>query len=165
MYVSMGHMWGLPLLEWTHDPANAGIFALLQLVLTIPIVIANNKYYTSGIPALFRRAPNMDSLVAMGSLAALIYGLYAIYMIFSALASGDTAAAGTWSMDLYFESAAMILSLVTIGKYLETRSKGKTTEAVRKFIDLAPKTATVLRSGVEVIVPAKEVVVGDLIVV
>ena len=165
MYLSMGHMWGFPLLEWTHDPANAGIFALSQLVLTIPIVIANNKYYTSGIPALFRRAPNMDSLVAIGSLAALTYGVYAIYAIFSALSIGDLSAASMWSMDLYFESAAMILSLVTIGKYLEARSKGKTTEAVRKLIDLAPKTATVLRSGVEVVIPAEQVEVGDLIVV
>lgn len=165
MYISMGHMWGFPFLEWAHDPANAGIFALVQLVLTIPIVIANKKYYTSGIPALFRRAPNMDSLVAIGSLAALTYGLYAIYAIFSALSIGDMAAAGTWSMDLYFESAAMILSLVTIGKYLEARSKGKTTEAVRKLIDLAPKTATVLLDGVEVIIPAEQVAVGDLIVV
>ncbi|MDD3047012.1 MAG: heavy metal translocating P-type ATPase, partial [Methanocorpusculum sp.] len=165
MYLSMGHMWGFPLLQWTHDPANAGIFALSQLVLTIPIVIANNKYYTSGIPALFRRAPNMDSLVAIGSLAALTYGVYAIYAIFSALSIGDMTAAGMWSMDLYFESAAMILSLVTIGKYLEARSKGKTTEAVRKLIDLAPKTATVLRSGVEVVIPAEQVEVGDLIVV
>ncbi|WP_167816298.1 heavy metal translocating P-type ATPase [Methanocorpusculum sp. GPch4] len=165
MYLSMGHMWGFPLLEWTHDPANAGIFALSQLVLTIPIVIANNKYYTSGIPALFRRAPNMDSLVAIGSLAALTYGVYAIYAIFSALSIGDMTAAGMWSMDLYFESAATILSLVTIGKYLEARSKGKTTEAVRKLIDLAPKTATVLRSGVEVVIPAEQVEVGDLIVV
>ncbi|WP_042699842.1 heavy metal translocating P-type ATPase [Methanocorpusculum bavaricum] len=165
MYLSMGHMWGFPLLEWTHDPANAGIFALSQLGLTIPIVIANNKYYTSGIPALFRRAPNMDSLVAIGSLAALTYGVYAIYAIFSALSIGDLSAASMWSMDLYFESAAMILSLVTIGKYLEARSKGKTTEAVRKLIDLAPKTATVLRSGVEVIIPAEQVAVGDLIVV
>ncbi|MFA7023475.1 MAG: heavy metal translocating P-type ATPase, partial [Methanocorpusculum sp.] len=165
MYLSMGHMWGFPLLEWTHDPANAGIFALSQLVLTIPIVIANNKYYTSGIPALFRRAPNMDSLVAIGSLAALTYGVYAIYAIFSALSIGDMTAAGMWSMDLYFESAAMILSLVTIGKYLEARSKGKTTEAVRKLIDLAPKTATVLQSGVEVVIPAEQVAVGDVIVV
>lgn len=165
MYLSMGHMWGFPLLQWTHDPANAGIFALAQLALTIPIVIANNKYYTSGIPALFRRAPNMDSLVAIGSLAALTYGVYAIYAIFSALSIGDMTAAGMWSMDLYFESAAMILSLVTIGKYLEARSKGKTTEAVRKLIDLAPKTATVLRSGVEVVIPAEQVEVGDLIVV
>lgn len=165
MYLSMGHMWGFPLLEWTHDPANAGIFALSQLVLTIPIVIANNKYYTSGIPALFRRAPNMDSLVAIGSLAALTYGVYAIYAIFSALSIGDMTAAGMWSMDLYFESAAMILSLVTIGKYLEARSKGKTTEAVRKLIDLAPKTANVLRDGVEVVIPAEQVAVGDLIVV
>jgi Cu+-exporting ATPase len=165
MYLSMGHMWGFPLLQWTHDPANAGIFALSQLALTIPIVIANNKYYTSGIPALFRRAPNMDSLVAIGSLAALTYGVYAIYAIFSALSIGDMTAAGMWSMDLYFESAAMILSLVTIGKYLEARSKGKTTEAVRKLIDLAPKTATVLRSGVEVVIPAEQVEVGDLIVV
>ena len=165
MYISMGHMWGFPFLEWAHDPANAGIFALVQLVLTIPIVIANKKYYTSGIPSLFRRAPNMDSLVAIGSLAALTYGLYAIYAIFSALSIGDMAAASTWSMDLYFESAAMILSLVTIGKYLEARSKGKTTEAVRKLIDLAPKTATVLRDGVEVIIPAEQVTVGDLIAV
>lgn len=165
MYLSMGHMWGFPLLEWTHDPANAGIFALSQLVLTIPIVIANNKYYTSGIPALFRRAPNMDSLVAIGSLAALTYGVYAIYAIFSALSIGDLSAASMWSMDLYFESAAMILSLVTIGKYLEARSKGKTTEAVRKLIDLAPKTANVLRDGVEVVIPAEQVAVGDLIVV
>jgi len=165
MYLSMGHMWGFPLLQWTHDPANAGIFALLQLALTIPIVIANNKYYTSGIPALFRRAPNMDSLVAIGSLAALTYGVYAIYAIFSALSIGDLSAASMWSMDLYFESAAMILSLVTIGKFLEARSKGKTTEAVRKLIDLAPKTATVLRDGVEVIIPAEQVAVGDVIVV
>ncbi|MEA5086535.1 MAG: heavy metal translocating P-type ATPase [Methanocorpusculum sp.] len=165
MYLSMGHMWGFPLLQWTHDPANAGIFALSQLGLTIPIVIANNKYYTSGIPALFRRAPNMDSLVAIGSLAALTYGVYAIYAIFSALSIGDMTAAGMWSMDLYFESAAMILSLVTIGKYLEARSKGKTTEAVRKLIDLAPKTANVLRDGVEVVIPAEQVAVGDLIVV
>lgn len=165
MYLSMGHMWGFPLLEWTHDPANAGIFALSQLVLTIPIVIANNKYYTSGIPSLFRRAPNMDSLVAIGSLAALTYGVYAIYAIFSALSIGDMTAAGMWSMDLYFESAAMILSLVTIGKFLEARSKGKTTEAVRKLIDLAPKTANVLRDGVEVVIPAEQVAVGDLIVV
>ena len=165
MYLSMGHMWGFPLLQWTHDPANAGIFALSQLVLTIPIVIANNKYYTSGIPALFRRAPNMDSLVAIGSLAALTYGVYAIYAIFSALSIGDMTAAGMWSMDLYFESAAMILSLVTIGKFLEARSKGKTTEAVRKLIDLAPKTANVLRDGVEVVIPAEQVAVGDLIVV
>ncbi len=165
MYLSMGHMWGFPLLQWTHDPANAGIFALLQLALTIPIVIANNKYYTSGIPALFRRAPNMDSLVAIGSFAALTYGVYAIYAIFSALSTGDLSAAGMWSMDLYFESAAMILSLVTIGKFLEARSKGKTTEAVRKLIDLAPKTANVLRDGVEVIIPAEQVAVGDLILV
>ena len=165
MYLSMGHMWGFPLLQWTHDPANAGIFALSQLALTIPIVIANNKYYTSGIPALFRRAPNMDSLVAIGSLAALTYGVYAIYAIFSALSIGDMTAAGMWSMDLYFESAAMILSLVTIGKFLEARSKGKTTEAVRKLIDLAPKTANVLRDGVEVVIPAEQVAVGDLIVV
>lgn len=165
MYLSMGHMWGFPLVQWTHDPANAGIFALSQLGLTIPIVIANNKYYTSGIPALFRRAPNMDSLVAIGSLAALTYGVYAIYAIFSALSIGDMTAAGMWSMDLYFESAAMILSLVTIGKYLEARSKGKTTEAVRKLIDLAPKTANVLRDGVEVVIPAEQVAVGDLIVV
>jgi len=165
MYLSMGHMWGFPLLQWTHDPANAGIFALLQLVLTVPIVIANNKYYTSGIPALFRRAPNMDSLVAIGSLAALTYGVYAIYAIFSALSIGDLSSASMWSMDLYFESAAMILSLVTIGKFLEARSKGKTTEAVRKLIDLAPKTATVLRDGVELIIPAEQVAVGDVIVV
>lgn len=165
LYLSMGHMWGFPFLEWTHDPVNAGIFALVQLALTVPIVIVNKKYYTSGIPALFRRAPNMDSLVAIGSLAALGYGLYVIYAIFSALASGDLVSAGTWSMDLYFESAAMILSLVTIGKFLEARSKGKTTEAVRKLIDLAPKTATVLRDGAEVIIPAEEVSVGDLILV
>ncbi|HJJ29932.1 MAG TPA: heavy metal translocating P-type ATPase [Methanocorpusculum sp.] len=165
MYLSMGHMWGFPFLDWTHDPGNAGIFALAQLALTVPIVIANKKYYTSGIPALLRRAPNMDSLVATGSMAAIGYGLYAIYSIFSALSIGDLTAAGTWSMDLYFESAAMILSLVTIGKYLETRSKGKTTEAVRKLIDLAPKTATVLRDGVEVIISADQVAVGNLILV
>ncbi len=165
MYLSMGHMWGFPLLEWTHDPVNAGIFAIAQLGLTVPIIIANKKYYTSGIPALFRRAPNMDSLVAIGSIAALGYGLYAIFAIFSALFAGDMAAAGMWSMDLYFESAGMILSLVTIGKYLEARSKGKTTEAVRKLIDLAPKTATVLRDGAEFIIPAEEVAVGDFILV
>ncbi len=138
MYVSMGHMWGLPTPSLLDNPL---ILALTQLVLTIPILIINYKYFTNGIKHLFARTPNMDSLIAVGSIAALIYGLFAIYKIFD----GDT----HYIHDLYFETAAMIPTLVTIGKYLEGRSKAGTSKALDMLIDLTPKKAIVLRNGVE----------------
>ncbi len=164
-YIAMGHMMGWPLPEVFHGTENAMVFALVQFLLLLPILYVNDKYYKVGFKTLFKGAPNMDSLIAMGSAAALIYGVAALFAIGWGLGHGDTALADKWSMDLYFESAGMILTLITLGKYLETRSKGKTSEAITRLMDLAPKTASVLRDGVETEVPVEEVVVGDLIVV
>ena len=165
MYISMGHMMGLPLPGFFHGPANALTFAFTQLLLTIPIVAAGHSYFTNGFRALWHRAPTMDSLIAVGSGAALVYGVWAIYAIGYGLGHGDAALVARYSMDLYFESAATILTLITVGKYLESRSKGKTTEAVQKLLDLAPKTATVLVDGVETILPVEQVAVGHRLVV
>ncbi len=138
---------------------------ILQLVLLIPVVVVNFKFYSIGIKSLLQRAPNMDSLVATGSGAAIIYSLYMMCGSLFAFAKGDMAAFHEGAMDLYFESAAMILTLVTLGKYFEARAKGKTSQAITKLIDLAPKTATVIRNGVEEIIPAEDVVKGDIIIV
>ncbi|MCD7947967.1 MAG: heavy metal translocating P-type ATPase [Oscillospiraceae bacterium] len=164
-YLSMGHMFSWPLPAFFHAPENALSFALLQFLLLLPILYLNDKYYKVGIPALFRRAPNMDSLVAIGSAAATVYGVVALFAISTALGSGDMATVEKWSMDLYFESAGMILTLITLGKYLETRSKGKTSEAISRMIDLSPKTALVLQDGTPVEVAVEDVSVGDLILV
>ena len=139
--------------------------AFTQLLLTLPIAYVNRKYYQVGFKTLFKGAPNMDSLIAIGSAAAMIYGVVAIYMIGWGLGHGDTALVEQYSMDLYFESAGMILALITLGKFLETRSKGKTSEAITKLMDLAPKTALVEREGVEAEIPVEEVAVGDLLIV
>ncbi len=163
LYISMGHMIDLPLPSWLHGTQNAVTFAFTQFLLTLPVVILNRKFYTSGFKALWNRAPNMDSLIAIGTSAALIYGVYAIYKIGWGLGHGDLQMAAHFSMDLYFESAATILALITVGKYLETRSKGKTSEAISKLLDLAPKTASVIRDGIESEIPVEEVVVGDII--
>ena len=163
MYVSMGHMIGLPLPHFLHGTQNPVPFAFLQFLLTLPVLYVNRKFYFNGFKALFHRAPNMDSLVAVGSAAAMLYGVIAIFMIGVSLGSGDPETVERYRSNLYFESAAMILTLVTVGKFLEERSKGKTGAAIAKLLDLSPKTATVLRDGEERIVPAEEIVIGDVV--
>ncbi len=164
-YISMGHMMGAPLPGFLTGMENALAFAFTQLLLTLPIMYLNDKYYKVGFKTLFRGAPNMDSLIAVGSAAAVVYGVFAIYQIGWGLGHGDIELVEKYHMDLYFESAGMILTLITLGKYLETRSKGKTGEAISRLIDLAPKTASVLRDGGEVEIPVEEVAIGDRIVV
>ena len=164
-YISMGHMMGAPLPAILLGDENVMIFALTQLFLTIPVLIINKKYYVVGFKALWNRAPNMDSLIALGSAASVVYSVFAIYSMAYAMGHGDLMTAHHYGMELYFESAAMILTLITVGKCMETRSKGKTSEAISKLMDLAPKTATVLRNGVEREIPVEEVVTGDTIIV
>ena len=164
-YISMGHMMGAPLPAILLGDENVMIFALTQLFLTIPVLIINKKYYVVGFKALWNKAPNMDSLIALGSAASVVYSAFAIYSMAYAMGHGDLMTAHHYGMELYFESAAMILTLITVGKYMETRSKGKTSEAISKLMDLAPKTATVLRGGVEQEIPVEEVVTGDTIIV
>lgn len=164
-YISMGHMMGAPLPAILLGDENVMIFALTQLFLTIPVLIINKKYYVVGFKALWNRAPNMDSFIALGSAASVVYSVFAIYSMAYAMGHGDLMTAHHYGMELYFESAAMILTLITVGKYMETRSKGKTSEAISKLMDLAPKTATVLRDGVEQEIPVEEVVTGDTIIV
>lgn len=164
-YISMGHMMGAPLPAILLGDENVMIFALTQLFLTIPVLIINKKYFVVGFKALWNKAPNMDSLIALGSAASVIYSVFAIYSMAYAMGHGDLMTAHHYGMELYFESAAMILTLITVGKYMETCSKGKTSEAISKLMDLAPKTATVLRGGVEQEIPVEEVVTGDTIIV
>ena len=164
-YISMGHMMGAPLPGFLVGMENALAFAFIQFLLTLPIMYLNDKYYKVGFKTLFKGAPNMDSLIAVGSIAAVIYGVFAIFQIGYGLGHGDMARVEQYHMDLYFESAGMILTLITLGKFLETRSKGKTSEAITRLMDLAPKTASVLRDGVETEIPVEEVRVGDRIVV
>lgn len=163
MYVSMGHMLGLPLPGFLHGTQNALPFAFLQFLLTLPVLYVNRKFYFNGFRALAHRAPNMDSLVAVGSAAAMLYGVIAIFMIGAALGRGDWDTVERYRTNLYFESAAMILTLVTVGKFLEERSKGKTSAAIAKLLDLSPKTATVLRDGEERVIPAEEILTGDVV--
>ncbi len=161
MYVAMGHMWGWPLPAFIERPL---VLALTELTLTIPVIVVNFGYFSRGFKNLFHGAPNMDSLIAVGSGAALVYGLYATVKIALAVSSGDAATAHHFAHDLYFESAAMILTLVTLGKFFETRSKGETGRAIEKLLDLEPKTACVLRDGAEKTVPVSDVQVGDVVV-
>ena len=163
MYFTMGHMVHLPVPHWYHS--NGMIAALLQFFLTLPAVYLNRAYYSRGFKALWHRAPNMDSLIAVGSSAALVYGVAVLFLMADAMGRGDAAAVAGYSKNLYFESAAMILTLVTLGKFLETRAKGKTGDAIRQLMDLRPKMATVRRDGVETEIPVEEVRVGDVILV
>lgn len=165
MYVSMGHMAGLPLPSFLEGAENGVSFAFTQLLLCLPVVYVNRKYYIKGYQTLFHLAPNMDSLIAIGSTASLVYGIFAIYRMSYGIANGDMELVHRYYHDLYFESAAMILALITVGKYLETRSKGKTSEAITKLLDLAPKTAVVERGGAETEIPAEQVQAGDIVVV
>ena len=165
MYFTMGHMVGVPMPSWYHGIENALIAALLQFCLTLPVIILNRGYYIRGLKALWHRSPNMDTLIAVGSGAALIYGLVALFRMAGAMGHGDWETVKFYSENLYFESAAMILTLISLGKFLESRAKGKTGDAIRALMDLRPETATVLRDGEEVTVPAEEVRVGDVVIV
>lgn len=164
-YLAMGHMFGWPLPFSPADPSCVMGFALTQFLLLLPVLFVNFTYFKRGFSTLLHGAPNMDSLIALGSAASTIYGVYGLYAIGAALGGDDTATAVSASMNLYFDSAAMILTLITLGKYFEARAKGKTTGAVEKLVDLAPKTATLLRDGIEVEVPVDRIHVGDRLVV
>ena len=164
-YISMGHMLNWPLPGIFHGTENALIFAFTQFLLCLPVMIVNSKYYKVGFKTLFKGSPNMDSLIAIGTSAATSYGIYAIYKIGYGLGHMDMDMAMQFSMDLYFESAAVVLALITLGKYLEARAKGRTSDAIRKLIDLSPKTALVERNGIEREIPVEDVVKGDIIIV
>ena len=165
MYFSMGPMIGLPLPGFVSGTGHAFALALVQLLLTLPICIVNRKYFINGFKTLWHRAPTMDALIAVGSGAALVYGIYALFQIGYAGAAGNEELVHSFVHDLYFESAGMILTLVTLGKYFEARAKRKTGEAIAALMDLRPQTANVLRGGQEVSVPIEDVRVGDLVVV
>ena len=165
MYVSMGSMFGAPLPFFLTGTENAIAFAFTQFLLCIPVLMVNHKYFSKGFGSLLHRSPNMDSLIAVGSAAGLIYGIFAIYRMSYAMGIGDMATVHKHHMDLYFESSAMILALINLGKFLEAKSKGKTSEALNKLIDLAPKTAFVERNGNIVEIPAEQVVAGDICIV
>lgn len=165
MYFTMGHMIGLPLPRWYHGTQNMMVSALLQFMLTLPVVFTNRKYYSRGLKALWNRAPNMDSLIAVGSGAALVYGVIALFIMAAAAGRGDLITLEKYAKNLYFESAAMILTLITLGKFLETRAKGKTGDAIKKLMDLSPKTAFVRRDGNVAEIPVEEVCVGDIVIV
>lgn len=173
MYISMGemfhHMFGIPVpqvfYQVFYGTENGIAFAFVQFLLLLPIVYLNRKYYINGFRNLIHRSPNMDTLIAVGSSAAIVYGIAAIFLIGYGLGHGKWELAAAYSGDLYFESAGMIVTLITLGKYLESRSKGKTSEAIEKLMNLAPKQATVVRDGEEVSISAEELVVGDIVVV
>ncbi|MBQ5675498.1 MAG: heavy metal translocating P-type ATPase, partial [Lachnospiraceae bacterium] len=165
MYIAMGPMIGLPTFTFFEGMENALILALTQLFITLPILMLNKHFYQSGFKALIKRVPNMDSLVAMGSFAALLYGIFSIYRMAYGFGHGDMNVVCEYAHALYFESAAMIVTLVTVGKYLEAKSKARTSDALGKLVDLAPKTATVIRDGKEQSIPAEQVVIGDRVVI
>jgi len=157
LYVAMGHMIGLPLPEMIDPMMNPKNFAMLQLLLVLPVVVMGSRFYIVGFRTLAKRSPNMDSLIAIGTSAAFLYGLFAVYKIFT----GDAG----YAHDMYFESAGVILTLVTLGKYFESVSKGKSSEAIKKLMGLSPKTARIIVSGEEKEISLEEVEVGDMIVV
>ena len=165
MYLTMGHMVGLPTPHIFHGLPNAALFALVQFLLTLPAVFLNRAYFSKGLKALWHRNPNMDSLIAVGSGASLIYGAAALLRMTWAMGNGQWDIVELYSKNLYFESAAMILTLITLGKFLETRAKGRTGDAIRQLMDLAPKTALVRRAGVAVEIPADQVRVGETVIV
>lgn len=165
MYFSMGSMVGLPLPAFISGEKNPVGFALSQMLLVIPVMYVNRKYYISGFKSLFHLSPNMDTLIAVGSGAAFVYGIIAIYMIGYALNNGDMHTVMEYRMNLYFESVSMILTLITLGKFFEAGSKAKTTDAISKLIDLSPKTANIIRDGEEINILTENVQVGDVVIV
>ena len=165
MYISMGHMMGMKLPSFLEGMNNAVAFAFTQFLLSLPIAFVNRKYYINGFKSLFKGSPNMDSLIAIGSSAAFVYGIFAIYMISYGIGNGKMDIVSRYHMDLYFESGATILALITFGKYLEAKSKGRTSDAITKLINLAPKTAVVLKEGKEITVPVENVMTDDILIV
>ncbi len=164
MYFSMGHMmWNWPLPAWFDG--NHVAMGLVQLLLAGIVMVINQKFFISGFKSLWRRSPNMDTLVALGSAASFIWSVYALFMMTDAQVHGNMDGVMTYMDEFYFESAAMILTLITVGKTLEARSKGKTTDALKSLMKLAPKTATVIRDGTEQVIPAEQVNKGDIFVV
>ena len=164
MYFSMGHMmWGWPIPAWFED--NHIAMGLLQLLLAGIVMVINQKFFISGFKSLWHKAPNMDTLVALGSMASFVWSVYVLFAMTRAQVDGNMDAVMDYMMDFYFESAAMILTLITVGKMLEARSKGKTTDALKSLMKLAPKTAVVIRSGQETTVPIEQVRKGDIFVV
>lgn len=164
-YISMGHMMGAPLPSFLLGNENVMVFALSQLFLTLPIMYLNRGYFQRGFRSLWNKSPNMDTLIAMGSSAAAIYSIYAIFMMGYCLGHGQINEAHHYMMQLYFESAGMILTLISLGKYLESRSKKKTSEAIEKLMNLMPSTASVIRDGKECVVSIEDVRVDEIIVV
>lgn len=165
MYIAMGEMLSLPLPAIFKGTQNALVSALAQLIITVPVIFINRHFYQFGFKALFHGSPNMDSLVAIGSGASLLYGLFAMFRMAYGFGHGNIELVHEYAHALYFESAAMILTLVTVGKYLEARSKDKTSQALSRLMDLAPKTAVVLKNGEEVLIPAEQVSAGDIVII
>ncbi len=165
MYIAMGPMLSLPVPGFLLGMENMLVSAMAQLLLTLPILFVNRHFFQNGLKALLHRAPNMDSLVAIGSGASLIYGIFSMFRMAYGFGHGDMQLVHAYAHALYFESAAMILTLVTVGKYLEAKSKAKTSDALGKLVDLAPKTAVVVRNGTEQTIPAEQVVAGDVLII
>lgn len=164
-YMVMGPMAGLPLPGFLLKEENALVFALTQFLLTVPVMFVNFKFYRIGFKTLFSGSPNMDSLIAIGSGAAALFSVYAVYKMAFAVGQGDMATVQRFVKNLYFDSAAMILTLITLGKFFEARAKGKTSDAIAKLMDLAPKTATVIRDGKEAVIAREYLLPGDILVV
>lgn len=165
LYLSMGAMIGLPEPSFLEGHQNAMAFALTQFILSIPVYVINKKYFSGGFRSLFQLSPTMDSLIAVGSSAALAYGIIALYRIGYGLGINNPAMVHRYVHDLYFESGATILTLVTLGKYLESRSKGKTSQAITRLMGLTPRNATVIRNGEEIVMPVSQVAAGDEVAV
>ncbi|MGI5825619.1 MAG: heavy metal translocating P-type ATPase, partial [Bacillota bacterium] len=165
VYLAMGHMFGWPLPDVFLGDEHILNFVLTQLVLVIPVMVVNKRYFITGFKTLLKGSPNMDSLIAIGSGAAFVYGVYAIFKIVYGLKAGDIGTAHGYAMDLYFESAAMILTFITLGKFMEARGKGRTTDTIAKLVDLTPKTALVLRDNKEIVLPLEQVQRGDILIV
>ncbi|HLP06041.1 MAG TPA: heavy metal translocating P-type ATPase [Paludibacter sp.] len=165
LYISMGHMLDLPFPEKFHTPEYSFLFAFLQFWTLLPVLYLNKKYFITGYKTLSKGTPNMDSLIALGASAAIAYSLFAMYKILAGLKAGDFGLALQYRDDLYFESAGTILTLITLGKFLEAKSKSRTSNAIKQLMDLAPKTALVIRNKVEVEIPVEEVMRDELVVV
>ncbi len=164
-YIAMGEMAGWPLPAFLTGMDNVMIFAFTQFLLVLPVMIAGSNYFTKGLKNLVKRSPNMDSLIALGSGAAFIYGIYAIYKIAWGYGHGNMELVHKFSMDLYFESAAMILTLITLGKFLEARAKNRTSDAITKLMNLTPKTAIAFKNGIEQEIQAEDIVEGDILII
>ncbi len=165
MYISMGHMAGMPVPRFLHGTENALLNALVQMLLSFPVLLINKKFFISGFKGLIKGAANMDTLVSLGSSASFIYGLFAIFMMAYAAPRDNIEVLEHYSNQLYFESSAMILTLVTVGKFLETRSKNKTSDALGRLIELSPKTANVIRDGKEFTIAAEDIKKGDILII